>query len=104
MTAAPFADWQPMTSAPRDGTKVLVAIVASEQGAAEVDVVRWAKPRGSSERAWIAADSDPTAIIQYADAELAGWMPLPSVLPALRSTGTPGGRPAPEREEDGSGI
>jgi len=77
--------WRDMASAPRDGTKVLVAVRESEQGAAEVDVVRWAKPERSAEECWIAVDSDPGCVIGYEEAELWSWMPLPNPIPRLRS-------------------
>ena len=84
MNAADFGDWQPMSTAPKDGTRVLVAVKASEQGPAEVDVARWARPERSGEECWIAADSDPSAVIVYSEAELLSWMPLPTPAPKLR--------------------
>ena len=100
------ADWKTMRSAPRDGTRILVALRASEQGPAEVDVVRWAKLARSAEEGWVATDSDLDARVVYADAELSAWMPLPTPLPKLRS-----GRviadavnPADQEETDGSAI
>lgn len=80
-----FGDWRPMASAPKDGSRVLVAIRATEQGAAEVDVARWAKPDRAGEECWIAADSDPGAVVVYAEGELLSWMPMPTPLPRLRS-------------------
>jgi hypothetical protein len=98
-----FGEWQDMQTAPRDGTRILVEIRASEQGAAEVDLVRWAKPDKSAEEAWVSAESDPGAAIVYAEPELSGWMPLPSPLPKLRAAR--GERKGPDRVEmDGSGI
>jgi hypothetical protein len=93
------ARWRPMASAPRDGTRILVAVSASEQGPAEVDVVRWAKPDRNGEECWVATDSDAESPVAYAPAELSSWMPLPTPLPRLRSTGRsdPG-------EADGSAI
>lgn len=104
-----FGQWQPMELAPKDGTRVLVEVRASEQGPAEVDVARWAKTDRSGEGSWIAADSDPGCVIAYAEAELLGWMPLPTPLPRLRSTGAPAGASRPGRdaaadEIGGSGI
>jgi hypothetical protein len=92
-----FGQWQDMESAPKDGTKVLVEIRGSEQGAAEVDMVRWARPERSAEPAWISADSDPAVPVIYSEAELEGWMPLPTPLPKLRSR-----RPASSRAEPGA--
>jgi hypothetical protein len=95
-------EWRSMESAPKDGTAVLAAVRATEQGPSEVDVVRWAV----RDERWIAADSDPGCIIVYADAEITAWMPLPARLPTLRADGA-AGRRVPGRFEDeagGSGI
>ena len=110
MSETNFGEWQEMAKAPRDGTRVLVEIRASEQGAAEVDLVRWAKPERSGEEGWVSAESDPGAAIFYAEAELSGWMPLPTPLPRLRLARRGGaGERAPKAprsslEVDGSGI
>jgi hypothetical protein len=95
-----------MASAPRDGTRLLVAIRPTEQGPAEVDVVRWARPRPGVEEAWIAIDSDPGALVIYSEPELTWWMPLPDPLPRARGSGRPlPPSPPPEPEEmGGSGI
>ena len=102
------AEWQAMASAPKDGTRVLVAVRASEQGPAEVDVVRWAKAGRSGEAGWIATDSDSGAPFVYAETELSSWMPLPTPLPPLprlRSARVAAGAPAPASDEnDGSAI
>jgi hypothetical protein len=106
MSAADFGEWKNMASAPRDGTRVLVEIRATEQGEAEVDLVRWAKPERDDEERWVSAESDPGMAIFYADAELSGWMPLPTPLPKLRTRRV---EPAPRNRSDrlegeGSGI
>ena len=85
MRSTEFADWQPMASAPRDSGPILVAVRASEQGPAEVDVVRWEKLEHGAEECWIADDSASGIPIIYAEAELVGWRPLPTPLPKLRS-------------------
>ncbi len=103
---ADFGEWRPMASAPKDGSRILAAIRASEQGPAEVDVVRWAKPEPAGDKCWIAADSDPNCVIVYAEVELTYWMPLPAPLPKLRAVQT-AGRREPGRFDDemgGSGI
>ena len=103
----PSSKWAGMTSAPRDGSLVLVRLYASEQGPSEVDAVRWSKSARSGEEAWVANDSDPFARVAYADAELAGWMPLPTQMPKLRSDRVFVGDPPPPRNEedtDGGGI
>ncbi|WP_421726347.1 hypothetical protein [Bauldia sp.] len=74
------ADWQPMATAPRDGSRILVTIRASEQGPAEVDVVRWARAAHAVEPGWVATDSDAIAPVTYTAGELASWMPLPTAL------------------------
>jgi hypothetical protein len=104
MTSFTAADWQPMASAPRDGTLVLVRVRATEQGPDEHDMVRWSKSARSGEESWVATDSDPFARIAYADNEIAAWMPLPTQLPELRST-KPGIARRPSADEtDGSGV
>jgi hypothetical protein len=35
--------WRHMSSAPKDGTRILVTVRSSEQGPAEVDVAYWAR-------------------------------------------------------------
>lgn len=77
--------WAPMRTAPRDGSLVLARVRASEQGPAEVDAVRWAVSARSGEEGWVANDSDPFARVVYGEGELAGWSPLPTQLPRLRS-------------------
>jgi hypothetical protein len=81
-----------------------VLVGASEQGPAEVDVVRWAKIRGSVEEGWIATDSDSDARFVYGEGELESWMPLPTALPSLRSARIASGKPPPSDEMDGSAI
>lgn len=77
--SAPDSDWRPMRTAPRDGTRVLVTVRETEQGPAEVDVVKWAKADPAADAyGWLATDSDAEARIVYGDGELAAWMPLPA--------------------------
>lgn len=97
MTQPDPNDWQPMEIAPRDGTRILVALKASEQGPAEVDVARWARPTRTAEPSWIASDSTPDSPVTYSDGDLAYWMPLPEPLQKSKSK--------PEDfETDGSAI
>ena len=103
MNQADFTGWQPMASAPRDGTLVLVKIRATEQGPGEFDMVRWIQSAQSGEEGWIAADSDPFARVVYAESELAYWIPVPGQLPKLRSARIAAGEPPPD-EGDGSAI
>jgi hypothetical protein len=104
MSQPDFIEWRPMPTAPKDGARILVTVRASEQGPAEVDVVKWARQERSGEAGWIATDSDPAARIIYADAELSAWMPLPTVLPKLRSVRVATGEPYSGEESDGSAI
>ena len=90
-----------MESAPKDGTAVLASVRASEQGPAEVDVVRWA----IRDERWIAADSDPGVVIVYADAEMTPGCRFPRGFRSSRRRSA--GRRVPGRFEDqigGSGI
>ena len=98
------APWQPIATAPRDGTLVLVKIRATEQGPGEFDMVRWSKSARSAEESWVATDSDPFARVAYADNELVAWLPLPGQLPKLRSTPAAQGGSATADETDGSGV
>jgi hypothetical protein len=106
MSGGDFGDWRPMASAPRDGSRVLVAIRPTEQGPAEVDVVRWGAPRPGVDQCWIAIDSDPQALFTYSEVELTWWMPMPQPLPRAPNTGRPvPPTPPPEPDEmGGSGI
>ena len=95
-------EWRTMASAPRDGSRLLVVIRASEQGAADVDVVRWAKSRRSVEPCWTSTDSSHDCPIVYDDWEVAFWMPLPSSMPAVRTPGM--ASQLPEFPRDGQEI
>jgi hypothetical protein len=98
-------EWMPIASAPKDGTLVLVAIRESEQGPAQVDVARWAKPARGKEKCWVSADSTPDCAIIYAEGELAFWMPLPTNMPRLASGAIASSKlPQVPDEMEGSGI
>lgn len=102
MSETEQTEWRSMRTAPKDGTRILVTVRASEQGAAEVDVVRWAKPGPGAEAGWIATDSDPEARVIYAEGELAAWMPLPAAI--QRGGARPALAPYTGEEMDGSAI
>jgi hypothetical protein len=106
MSAGEFGQWRNMAEAPRDGARVIVAIRASEQGPAEVDVARWARPGRDQDMCWIAADSDHECLIIYDESELACWMPLPSSSEGLRASIQKAGLPEipADSEMGGSGI
>jgi hypothetical protein len=103
--AADFREWRPMATAPKDGTLVLVAIRESEQGPAQVDVARWAKPVRGNEKCWVSAESAPDCAIIYAEGELAYWMPLPTSVPRSNSGAIAASKlPRVPGEMEGSGI
>ena len=101
-----IGDWRPIEHAPKDGSRVLIVIRATEQGPCEVDVARWATPQRAIEKCWIAADSDPTCQIVYADVEVLYWMPMPLHAPESRAAVLSSRLPeAPHfNEAEGSGI
>lgn len=72
-----FGIWQDMDSAPRDGQRILAVVRTSEQWPAEVELVRWARPRNQAENCWVAADSGANSATIFAEQELALWMPVP---------------------------
>ena len=95
-------DWRHMSTAPRDGTRVLVTTRPVEQGPADVDLVYWSRADQFGMEGWRAADSAPGAVVGYAEPELKCWMPMPGAeLVDIQ-------RPAPyegdDIEMDGSGI
>ena len=73
-----------MITAPKDGTRIIVVIRQSEQGPADIDVVRWGQPRRASDPCWTSTDSSHDCSISYDDWEVANWMPLPSSMPGVR--------------------
>ena len=96
--------WRHMSSAPKDGSRVLVTVRPSEQGPAEVDVAYWSRADQFGIEGWRAADSHPGQVVGYADPELKCWMPLPTA-----NLDTEADMPAPWAGEDaeelyGSGI
>ncbi|HZP21134.1 MAG TPA: hypothetical protein VFB16_13105 [Bauldia sp.] len=94
----------PISTAPRDGSLVRVAIRASEQGPAEFDTVRFAQSARSGEGGWLASDSDPEARIVYSDSELAYWIPLPGQEPAASPSPKEDASGGGDDEADGSGV
>ena len=107
MTTADSHDWRKIATAPRDGSRIVVAVRASEQGPAEVDVVCWSCAEGAAEEGWVAADSRPGLSLIYAEAELTGWMPLPDPQPSLgslRERLNPAAEAKSGGEMDGSSI
>jgi hypothetical protein len=106
MNDAAALTWHSMAKAPKDGSRILVSIRSTEQGPAEVDVVRWSKPRKDEDFCWMSTDSSHDCPIAYENWELSSWMPLPSWMPPVRMPGLASQLPAaPKFEESaGSGI
>jgi len=93
--------WRHMASAPKDGSRILVTVRASEQGPADVDVAYWSNGDQYGAEGWRASDSSPGRVIEYAEPELKCWMPMPSVS----RTSTPSPWEGDDAQElDGSGI
>jgi hypothetical protein len=95
--------WRHMSSAPRDGSRILVTVRPSEQGPAEVDLAYWSRADQFGSEGWRASDSSPGRVVEYAEPELKCWMPLPT------ANLSKGSLPSPWDEEDvplldGSGI
>lgn len=98
--------WRHMSSAPLDGSRILVTVRPSEQGPAEVDVVYWARADQFGTEGWRSADSHPGNVVGYTDPELRCWMPLPKASPGRATVSA---APPPWQGEDaeelfGSGI
>lgn len=95
--------WRQMSSAPKDGSRILVTLRQSEQGPAEVDLAYWAHRDQFGGEGWRSSDSAPGRIIEYADPELKCWMPLPSANIERTAMPTPW-QGKDDKELDGSGI
>ena len=92
--------WRHISTAPKDGTRILVTVRSVEQGPADIDVAYWARADKFGIEGWRAVDSSPGCIIAYADPELKCWMPMPragDIAAALPFDGD-------EKELFGSGI
>jgi hypothetical protein len=100
------AGWRHMANAPRDGSRILVTVRSSEQGAAEVDVAYWARGDQFGIEGWRSADSHPGQIFSYADPELKCWMPLPmaSAVEMAKAAQMPAPWDGTDEELHGSGI
>ena len=101
--------WRHMSSAPRDGSRILVTVRPSEQGPADVDVAYWARADQFGSEGWRAADSYPGLVVGYAEPELKCWMPLPGAGVGQDAAAAPAKLPSPWQGEDsqqldGSGI
>jgi hypothetical protein len=96
--------WRHMATAPKDGARILVTVRPVEQGAADVDVVYWARSDRYGMEGWRAADSTPGAIVSYAEPELRCWMPLPTPNPDDKLPSRPSPYEGEEIQIDGSGI
>ena len=97
--------WRHMSSAPRDGSRILVTVRPSEQGPAEVDLAYWARADQFGSEGWRASNSSPGRIIGYAEPELKCWMPLPMANPSRGSPSMPSPWEGEDSQQlDGSGI
>ena len=101
--------WLPMSTAPRDGSRILVTVRPVEQGPADVDVAFWTRADQFGGEGWRAVDSSPGCVIGYAEPELKCWMPLPTANRGSGTLGKSAPMPAPWEgapivEVDGSGI
>ena len=107
MSETSTEQWRKMASAPKDGSRILVVIRASEQGPADVDVVRWTRPRRAPDESWVSTDSSHDCPIFYEDWEVAFWMPLPTSVAPVKTPGLAARLPEFPRdglEIGGSGI
>ena len=95
--------WRQMRTAPRDGSRILVTIRATEQGPGSVDVAYWSHGDRYGGEAWRSSDSAPGRIIEYAEPELKCWMPMPSAN-LDQMTMPPAWAGKDDEELDGSGI
>ncbi len=95
--------WRHMTSAPKDGSRILVTIRPSEQGPAEVDLAYWSNGDQFAGEGWRASNSSPGQIIEYAEPELKCWMPMPSAN-LRRASMPPPWEGDDDKNLDGSGI
>jgi hypothetical protein len=97
--------WRRMSSAPKDGSRILVTVRPVEQGPAEVDVAYWSRADQFGMEGWRAADSSPGLVIAYAEPELKCWMPLPKANISSDSASMPTPWEDDDTEQlDGSGI
>ncbi len=98
------AGWRHMSSAPKDGSRILVTVRPSEQGPAEVDVAYWARSDQFRIEGWRAADSHRARSSAMPIRSWKCWMPLPTANLDVEA-----GLPEPWAGEDaqelyGSGI
>jgi hypothetical protein len=88
--------WRKMASAPKDGTRILAVIRGTEQGPADVDVVRWTRHKRDADPCWVSTDSSADCAIVYEDWEVAFWI-APVRTPGLAAK-------LPEFPRDGQEI
>ncbi|MEB2848029.1 hypothetical protein [Endobacterium cereale] len=69
--------WRNMSTAPRNGDRILATIRPSEQGAGAVDLIFWSNGDHGREGGWRSSDSKPGMVIEYGEPELKCWMPMP---------------------------
>lgn len=69
-------EWQPIETAPKDGTRILAAVSYG------VTIVRWgiSEPFGDG-KAWCTDSEGPGYSSEFDDREISGWLPLPEPPP-----------------------
>ena len=95
--------WRQMRTAPKDGSRILVTIRASEQGPGAVDLVYWSNADRFGGDAWRSSDSVPGRVVEYAEPEVKCWMPMPQAN-VDQMTFPSAWEGKGEEELDGSGI
>lgn len=78
--------WQPMATAPKDGTRILASICWSF-GQDDVRIVRWAVPEPFDEtEQWTTDSEGPGYSTGFDESEVRGWMPLPEPINATATS------------------
>lgn len=101
---AASSGWRHMSSAPKDGTRVLATVAESEQGPAQVDTVFWAAADDLGIEGWRSSESIPGQIFAYADPEIICWMPLRSAGADVAPGGGGSLTPEPWNPETGEEL
>jgi hypothetical protein len=72
-----MGEWQPIETAPMDGTRILVFFKRSGIGVREV---AWMEPANADWESWCVDDlkHGPFPLRRWCDGDATHWMPLPS--------------------------
>lgn len=76
-----MSDWQPIETAPKDGTRLLVLVRPSGHWSAEVNIARWGDPEPFDEPCWVGDSAGPGYTLSWDDGEISHWMPIPDSTP-----------------------